>query len=340
MDIFKKAVLRVMVGIPGSGKSYHCDYMKEKGYKVFSSDEYRIKVCDDVNCQTRNQEVFATLYKDLLQALKNNENCILDATNISMKDRVRVFDQIKSIRDKIVVEAYVMNVPVSVCIERDSNRERCVGKDVLYKMISRFQCPQYFEGFDKIIFNHTIPTYGDTSSAVKIRLAMDVYNQNNPHHIYTLGKHCKKLAECYDEHSILYRAGLWHDVGKLVTQSFDEQKIAHYYSHDNFGAYYLCSFPEWNQDLAFDDFLLVVMIANYHMNFHKDWRTEKYKKLFGEELYNTLVEFAENDKIASGTQCIHEDIMKMQKKEKLSLEEIINSSIWQDTYNRSSHENN
>ena len=84
MSIFKKAVLRIMVGIPGSGKSYHCDYMKEKGYKVFSSDEYRVKVCGDVNCQTRNQEVFATLYKDLLQALKNNEDTS-KATEASLK---------------------------------------------------------------------------------------------------------------------------------------------------------------------------------------------------------------------------------------------------------------
>ena len=38
------------------------------------------------------------------------------------------------------------------------------------------------------------------------------------------------------------------------------------------------------------------MVINYHMKFHKDWRTEKYRKLFGDTLYNILVDFAENDK--------------------------------------------
>ena len=320
----KKVVCRIMVGPPGSGKSF---IAKTFGWKVFSSDYYRFLVSGDENNQACTQEAFTLLYKDIRQYLLSGESCVFDATNMTMKDRARVFNQLKGIPN-LYVEAYIVNTPISVCIERDQNRNRTVGYDVIYRMISRFQCPQYFEGFDSIKFRYNPQDSGVNSSAAIIQQSMLIMDQENPHHVHTLGEHCRRLANHYPRSTIEYKAGLWHDVGKLFTQTHDSQHIAHYYSHDSVGAYYLCSFPEWDYTLSKDDFLQLICFVNYHMNFHRDWRTEKYKKLFGDSLYEQMIQFAEYDKEASGTEAIHADIMRMQKELFMELDNIRNSDVW------------
>lgn len=322
-----KVKCKLFVGPPGCGKSYIAEMFRKDGWKIFSSDYYRFLVSGDENNQACTQEAFTRLYKDMRESLINGENCILDATNINIKDRARVFNQLQGIPN-LEMEAYIINTPISVCIERDKFRDRTVGVDVIMKIVGKFQCPQYFEGFSKIEFHYAIDEMKQNSSAALVQQAMLVMDQENPHHIYTLGEHCKRLASNYNRESIWHRAGLWHDVGKLFTQTHDSQRIAHYYSHDNFGAWYLCSFPEWNSTLCIEDFLKLVCIVNYHMNFHKDWRIDKYRKLFGDSLYEQMIQFAEYDKEASGTENIHADIMRMQKELFMQLDEIRNSDIW------------
>ena len=320
----KKVVCRVMVGPPGCGKTFIANTF---GLKVFSSDYYRFLLTGDENNQACTHEAFTRLYKDMREYLLSGKSCVFDATNMSMKDRAKIFNQLKGIPN-LEIEAYVVNTSISVCIERDKQRNRTVGEDVIMKMVYRFQCPQYFEGFSSIKFRCNLQDSDINSSAALVQQSMLVMDQENPHHVHTLGNHCRRLASHYPVNSIEYKAGLWHDVGKLFTQTYDGQGIAHYYSHDNAGAYYLCSFPEWNYTMTTDEFLQLICFVNYHMNFHKDWRVDKYKKLFGETLYNKLIQFAEYDKEASSTEAIHQDIMKMQKELLMSLADIRNSEIW------------
>ena len=47
------------------------------------------------------------------------------------------------------------------------------------------------------------------------------------------------------EDPIRSQAGLWHDIGKLHTQHFDEYGIAHYYNHDCVGAYQILCHLEY-----------------------------------------------------------------------------------------------
>lgn len=314
----------VMTGLQGSGKSTVAAELavKEKA-KVFSSDTYRKNMYGSESVQEHNQEIFNALYRDMRAALIAGENIIFDATNYTMKDRARFFNQIKGI-DNVEVIAIVVNVPVLVCIERDAARERTVGKEVIERYIKKFQCPQKFEGFSEIRFTENpiltpeemlYPAYG--------------YDQGNPHHINSLDMHCKCLASNYNADTVEHAAGLIHDVGKLRTRGEDNQGIAHFYDHDNVGAYLCITHLGRAFFASDDDYLKCICIVNYHMKFHKDWRTEKYKQLFGEDLYNTLVQFAEYDKEASGTESIHNDIIRMQKVDKLLYEEIIGSEIWQ-----------
>jgi hypothetical protein len=88
----------------------------------------------------------------------------------------------------------------------------------------------------------------------------------------------------------IYFAGLLHDEGKIFTKTFVDSKgnpseSAHYYQHHCCSAY---------DSLFFDypeNHLYVATLICWHMQlyFIKEEKTlKKYKRLWGEELYNDL----------------------------------------------------
>lgn len=218
-----------------------------------------------------------------------------------------------------------MNTPIKECIKRDKKRERSVGVDVINKFYQSYQHPQKFEGFDEIIIDNL--NIEDNRSVIHFRDLMEDFNQHNPHHKYSLDEHCKKLADNYGSDdavlgNIKYIAGLFHDVGKLYTQRFDEKGIAHYYNHDSVGAYELIShldlwFWIYSNIIDLDGLNEILFYVNYHMRAHKDFLNpkaeKKYRKLFGDERFDSLIEFAENDKKASGTYEVHDEILEEEK---------------------------
>ena len=329
--------LFIMVGPPGSGKSYASKKLKLiYGAEYFSSDLYRVKVCGDINCQTSNQEVFNTLYNDLVFTLRQGKNCIFDATNCNRKSRKTIINMVKNI-EGIEIIAYVLRTPKIICYERDSKRDRRVGDDVIDKFINMYEFPQRFEGFTDIILDGSYwnPQFTDYDNKWQcFKRVMDKWDQENPHHIYTLGKHCNELAKLTlpSNNVNLYTAGLLHDIGKLYTQQKDDQKIAHYYSHDNVGTYYILSelsdYKKFFPDQETLEYIL--FIVNYHMKGHKDWRSDKYRQLVGDQWYNDLIFFANCDMEGSGTESIHSELMEWIKSDKLTLNEIRNKPEYKD----------
>lgn len=303
----------MMVGIPGSGKSTVAKYLScFKKATVFSSDEYREKIFGDVNDQSHNAEVFEILHKDMLEALSNGKNCIFDATNMRRKYRMQMIEEVKSIKgEKHKLVCYVVNTHFSKCVERDSKRDRVCGEDVLRHFMENFECPQYFEGWDEIKFTNDYDSYTLEDKIEMLedrkRITEEMYefDQQNPHHIYKLGEHCAMVAEKYEgKDDTFYEAGLFHDIGKLFTKTVDENGIAHYKNHANVGAYYLVSHPGFLKVKDQNDYLLTIFLINYHMLAHeiKSEKSEKkYRNIFGDSWFDFIVDFAKNDRIATGT---------------------------------------
>lgn len=310
--------LHVMVGLPGSGKSYYANKIKEEMGEcciLLSSDLIRKELTGNESDQSVNNATFKALFDRLWNALNVRKNVVLDATNTTLKTRKKIFDHIADIREKgnIKVIAHIVALPVEMCIIQDRARERTVGADVIKKFLYSFQCPQYFEGFDDIeIIYPKKEDFGMHKYTVSnIRDMMNSFIQFNPHHKYTLGVHCRGLAMHYNSglEPLKYVAGLYHDIGKLFTQVIDDEGIAHYYSHDSVGAYYFLTHPEilksYIESFTERQMLFIMFYINYHMRAHRDFRSpkaeRKYRKLFGDEMYNSLIEFADYDIIASGT---------------------------------------
>ena len=304
--------LYIMVGIPGSGKSTAAKNHSEI-YKaiIFSSDEYRKKLLGNEFDQSNNNLIFKELYADIADNLRIGNNCILDATNINIKDRKKAFDSIDSIlRNKFNFKygfhyrkiAIVCLAGVSICIERDAKRERSVGEQVIKKFVSKFEYPQIFEGFDDIYNVADINTYGYYDRA-EFFSRMSGFNQNSKYHKYDLLTHSLLLAESFDD-DVRHEAGLFHDIGKTCTETRDEEGYSHYYQHANWSAYLVaCNMGILKQRFS-TSARDIIFYINQHMHIRdivkSEKAIEKYKKLWGEERFNKLIEFMNNDNKASG----------------------------------------
>ena len=72
----------------------------------------------------------------------------VDATNLSPHERKQWIKMAKSFGYE--VQAVFFDVPLSVCLERNSKRDRQVTDEVMQKMAERLKPPSFKEGFEKI----------------------------------------------------------------------------------------------------------------------------------------------------------------------------------------------
>lgn len=235
--------LIILCGIPGSGKStYAKNYIEQNSNTLhLSSDAIRKELYGDENIQGNPAEVFGLMQKRAVEALNNGCKVIYDATNITRKDRASIIGICPKFTN---VECHIIWAPIEECVKRDSNRERTVGKEVIDKMLKRFQAVYYDEGIDEIkIITPEVWNANDYTDS--IFLAMNIPH-DNPHHSLNIEDHCveayKHLNKCGVEDCDLRCAALFHDVGKPYVKSFVNSKgnpcdVAHYYQHQSVGAY-------------------------------------------------------------------------------------------------------
>ena len=325
----------IMVGIVGSGKSYKAEEIKKdleatnslNGLKrevvILSSDAIREEITGDVNCQTRNDEVFSLLHKRIKENIKTND-VIVDATNVSQKSRQALLNCVKKVDCYKI--CYVMTTPLDVCKKQNANRDRVVPVEVIEKQVRNFQIPFYEEGLDEIILDgwseemfKSFKT-GWNIQTDPIFETMKGFDQRNSHHIYTLEDHCWRttihVAQRYWNNKPMCRAATIHDIGKLYTGEPKDDGSGNwgYKGHMNYGTYVLLQ----NLDLLgfnnLKDILDCLFYVNYHMEpffwqsegkdgtkYIKDSTVEKMKKKYGEYKYHALLWFNYCDKLASGT---------------------------------------
>ena len=123
----------VLVGLPGSGKS---TYLKRMGVGGLSSDGIRKLLADDETDQTIHARVFETLRYLLEQRLAiGRPVTYVDATNLTPEER-RPYLEMGRVWE-CEVEAVFFDVPLAVCLERNSRRHRVVPAEAMAKMAAK-----------------------------------------------------------------------------------------------------------------------------------------------------------------------------------------------------------
>ena len=149
------------------------------------------------------------------------------------------------------------------------------------------------------------------------------FNQCNPHHNLDLFNHIINVVSKVPADLELRYSALLHDIAKPVVQTFDEEGIAHYKTHEIVGA-----------DMARDILTrlklpvklidTVVEIIKKHMVLYKDITDKKFNKLLSEMGYDNLWRLIEhsiadnsskNDEVVSTENDLHERLKRAVEKQ-------------------------
>ena len=119
------------------------------GVDGLSSDAIRKLLADDETDQTIHARVFETLRYLLAQRLAiGRPVTYVDATNLTPEER-RPYLEMGRVW-QCEVEAVFFDVPLAVCQERNSRRNRVVPAEAMAKMAGKLVAPTTEEGFVRV----------------------------------------------------------------------------------------------------------------------------------------------------------------------------------------------
>ena len=292
------AVLYILIGIPASGKSTWASKIPK--IQTVSSDSIREELYGDASIQGDGQKVFQLVHKRIFENLANGLDTAYDAMNISRKYRIAFLKEVRAKYPNVHIRGIIFATPFEQCLKGNAERERHVPIEVMVRAYKGFNMPSIQEGFDSIDY---IRRSNDTCYLPKKLVESFEISQDNPHHTFTIGKHC---AEAYlytkkNREQIVRSldvqwareislAAVFHDIGKAYCKTFikpngQRDDKAHFYSHENVGAYdFLCYANDYNVRIE-----NVALLINLHMIHYMDKKyQEKMKKLYGSEIWEAL----------------------------------------------------
>ena len=160
--------LKVMVGIPGSGKSTwankEAQYLEADGFHaaIISRDEVRKSFIGDGEYFSREDEVFEEFIRQINECLEVGIDYVfVDATHISQGSRAKLLSRLRPDgRTRLTFE--VCNCGIDTCIARNNLREGFakVPESAIRKMARDYRPPTpaefelYKYGFKDVKINH------------------------------------------------------------------------------------------------------------------------------------------------------------------------------------------
>ena len=257
--------LYVMSGVAGSGKSTIAETIAKDGAIIVSSDKIRENLFATLDESVQNKEcnrkVFEELYKQVQENLEKQRDVIIDATNLSQKKRMYIYERFKDMVDETTILSTFENL--DTLYERNRNRpvEKMVPDEAVYRQYLSMQPPR--KGID--CDNYVV--YGSRESVLEEIDKYSVINSKHDsiHHLETIKEHIDMLLYLTSNDiaiDLVLVAG-FHDMGKFVSKQAKKDKNGNiYYSfagHENVSAMYAAVF-------GYDDD--IVTIIQHHMKAH------------------------------------------------------------------------
>lgn len=159
MDDNDRAVLLVLVGIPGSGKSTWARQFvqTQPGYRVVSTDQIRADLFGDDAIQGDWAQIWPQVQSQWQQGMKairqgQLRGMIYDATNCRRHYRRQVLALARQLGFNPVILCW-FDVPLSLGLQRNRRRSRQVPEAIIESMFRQLQGapPATSEGVDQII---------------------------------------------------------------------------------------------------------------------------------------------------------------------------------------------
>lgn len=137
----KMKTVLILKGLPASGKSTYARQLldKEKGqWKRLNKDELRLMLTNGHH--TDANEKFVERVRDimLVEALKAGKHVVIDDTNLSDRPVARIENVVQQYRnetgEEVKIEINDMDISLDEAIDRDRQRDKKVGSDVIERM--------------------------------------------------------------------------------------------------------------------------------------------------------------------------------------------------------------
>ena len=145
--------LIVLSGVPGSGKSYFSNALredKEKHVYIISSDAIRKEICGNQQDLSQDPLVWKIFYS-LAKTYSEDKDgiVILDATNAK---KIYRLDQIKQYRDLYDnIDLVCFRIDKDLTLKQNKEREFPIPEDALLRLIDEFEMP---DDEEKAFFDH------------------------------------------------------------------------------------------------------------------------------------------------------------------------------------------
>lgn len=170
MCSFPPAHLLLLIGLPGSGKSYLAqELVKDRQRRLISTDTIRYQLFGNEATQGPWllvwREVQRQFQQTVIQGDDSIQEAIYDATNVQRRHRREVITVARATGFTQITGLWV-DTPVWLCLARNRRRQRQVPEDVIFRMHRQLRDapPTPQEGLDRLI--HYLPGIGSTEIAL------------------------------------------------------------------------------------------------------------------------------------------------------------------------------